>query len=319
MKSWSMHFDNGRATLEPREADKPQPKAGELLVRVKAASLNRGEFIPPAPGATTPPKASGNEAVGEVEAVGAGVSGFRAGDRVMGRASGGFAEFTIMNAIETMQVPASMSFEDAAAVPLVFLVTYDMLVAQGGLAKGEWLLVTGVTSGVGVACAQLAALLGAKTIGTSGSPQKLEKLDIALGIPTRKPDFAAQVLEATGGKGANLAVNNVGGTMFAECVKSLAYRGRLAIVGYMDGTFSASIDLEAVHSKRLKIFGVSNKLRPAAERAETVAGFARDVLPAFADGRIRPMIDRVFPMAEAPAALAYMESDAQVGKIVLAA
>jgi NADPH:quinone reductase-like Zn-dependent oxidoreductase len=112
-------------------------------------------------------------------------------------------------------------------------------------------------------------------------------------------------------------VNNVGGTVFAECVRALAYQGRLATVGYLDRTMTSEIDLEALHSKRLRLFGVSNKLRTAAQRAETVRGFAHDVLPALADGRIRPLVDKVFGFAELPAAQAYMESDAQVGKIVV--
>jgi NADPH:quinone reductase-like Zn-dependent oxidoreductase len=112
-------------------------------------------------------------------------------------------------------------------------------------------------------------------------------------------------------------VNNVGGTVFAECVRALAYQGRLATVGYLDRTMTSEIDLEALHSKRLHLFGVSNKLRTAAQRSETVRGFARDVLPALADGRIRPLLDKVFAFAELPAAKAYMESDAQIGKIAI--
>jgi NADPH:quinone reductase-like Zn-dependent oxidoreductase len=126
-------------------------------------------------------------------------------------------------------------------------------------------------------------------------------------------------MKATDGKGVDLVVNTVGGTVFAECIRALAFRGRLAMVGYVDGVMSSELDLEALHAKRLRLFGVSNKLRTAPQRAETVAGFTRDVLPAFADGRIRPVIDKVFPLDELPAAKAYMESDAQLGKIVVRA
>ena len=124
-------------------------------------------------------------------------------------------------------------------------------------------------------------------------------------------------MKATDGKGVSLVVNNVGGTVFAECVKSLAFEGRLAIVGHMDRTHSAPLDLEALHGKRLTVFGVSNRFRTAAQRAETVRGFVNDVLPFFADGRLRPLVDKVFAFDELPAAIELMESDAHVGKIAV--
>jgi NADPH2:quinone reductase len=125
------------------------------------------------------------------------------------------------------------------------------------------------------------------------------------------------VMQATGGKGANLVVNSVGGSVFAECVRSLAFEGRLAIVGYVDGIMRSEMDIEALHSKRLTLFGVSNRLRNAAQRAVTVRGFAADILPFIADGRIRPVIDRVFAFADLPAAKNYMESNAHLGKIAV--
>ena len=124
-------------------------------------------------------------------------------------------------------------------------------------------------------------------------------------------------MRATGNRGVNLVVNNVGGTVFAECIRALAYEGRLATVGYLDRKLTAEIGLEALHAKRLHLFGVSNRLRPAAERALTVRAFERDFLPYFADGRLAPVIDRVFPFAELPAAHAYFESNAMVGKVVV--
>jgi len=321
MKAWTIRFQNGKAVLEPAELDKPQPKAGELLVRVRASSLNRGEFIAGhgLHGATSEPKPAGGEAAGDVEAVGEGVKDFRPGDRVMGRARGAFAEYAIMSAKEAMLKPSQLSYGEAASVPLVFLVAYDMLYTQGGLKKGECLLVTGVTSGVGVACVQLGKFIGAKVIGTSGSQAKLDKLGLDVAICTRQPDFAARVREATGGKGADLAVNNVGGSVIPEIIRSLAYQGRLAIVGYVDGKTTSEVDFDAVHAQRLKIFGVSNKNRTLEERAANVAAFVKDVLPAFAKETVRPVIDQMFPMAELPKALAYMESDKHVGKIVVSA
>jgi len=322
MKAYWIRTEQGRTVLELKETSAPEPKPGELTVRVRAAALNRGEFIV-AHGlhkAGTEAKRAGQEAAGEVVSVGAGVTEFKPGDRVMGRAPGGFAEIVGMDARESMRVPDRLSWEEAASVPLVFLVAYDMIFTNGELKPSEWLLVTGVSSGVGIASLQTAKMIGAKVIGTTTADAKLERLaalGLDLGIATRGADFAARARDATGGKGVDLAVNTVGGTVFEECLRALAYRGRLATVGYVDGVMSAKIDLEALHSKRLRLFGVSNKLRSAAERAETVRGFVRDVLPAMADGRVRPVIDKVFDFAQLPGAKAYMESNAQIGKIIL--
>jgi NADPH:quinone reductase-like Zn-dependent oxidoreductase len=225
-----------------------------------------------------------------------------------------------MDEPDAIPVPDNLSWEDAAATPITFLVVYDMLVQQGGLKAGEWLLVTGVSSGVGVAALQAAKALGAKVIGTSGSSAKLQKLKtlgLDVAIETRKPDFSKQVLEATGGQGVNLVVNNVGGSVFAETIKSLAYMGRHATVGYLDGVLEAKLDIEALHSKRLKLFGVSNKLRTAAQRAETVKGFTKDFLPLFASGKLKPLVDKVYDFKDLPAAKARMESDSHAGKIVV--
>jgi len=318
MKAYWIAPGPAGTVVELRDTPTPEPKAGELLVRVRASSLNRGELLGGKPGA--PAKAGGGECAGEVVKAGEGVTGFAAGDRVMGRCAGGFAEHSLMDAREAMRVPPALGWEEAAATPLVFLVVYDMLVAQGHLAAGQWLLVTGVSSGVGVAALQTGKALGARVIGTSGSPDKLArlaKLGLDVGIRTRAADFHDAVMKATDGKGVSLVVNNVGGTVFAECVKSLAFEGRLAIVGHMDRTHSATLDLEALHGKRLTVFGVSNRFRSAGQRAETVRGFVKDVLPLLADGRLRPVVDKVFPFADLPAAITFMESDAQVGKIVV--
>jgi NADPH:quinone reductase-like Zn-dependent oxidoreductase len=195
-----------------------------------------------------------------------------------------------------------------------------MLVAHGGVERGEWVLITGASSGVGVASLQVGKALGANVIGTSGSQQKLAKLaelGLDVGVATRGGGFHDAAMKATAGKGVDLVVNTVGGTVFAECIRSLAYEGRLATVGYLDRTLKAEIDLEALHAKRLHLFGVSNKLRPAAERAQTVRAFEKDLLPYFADGRIVPIVDRVFAFAELAAAHAYFDSDAVIGKVVV--
>ena len=304
--------------VELRDTATPEPKAGEILVRVRAASLNRGELLGGVYG--TAPKPGGGECAGEVVKVGEGVTGVAIGARMMGRCGGGFAELAVMDAREALRVPERLTWEEAAATPLTFIVVYDMLIAQGHLAAGQWLLVTAVSSGVGVAALQTAKALGARVIGTSGSAEKLarlEKLGLDVGLCTRAGDFHDAVVKATDGKGVNLVVNNVGGSVFGECMKSLAFEGRLATVGHLDRVLSAALDIELLHRKRLTVFGVSNRLRTAAQRAETVRAFSRDVLPYFAGGRLRPLVDRVFGFDELPAAVQFMESDAQIGKIVV--
>ena len=303
-------IDPSDMSLALRPAPQPQPAPGKLLVRVRAAGLNRGELLRHGLTQPGPAKIGGTEGAGEVE-------GSRA--RVMGRLPGSFAEYALMDESDAIPVPPNLSWEEAAAIPITFLVVYDM-VQQGALGKNEWLLVTGASAGVGVAALLAAKALGAKVIGTSGSEDKLSKLSslgLDVAIRTRKPDFAAKVLEVTGGKGADLVVNNVGGSVFAECVSSLGYEGRLATVGYVDGVMKGEMDIEALHAKRLTLFGVSNKMRNGAQRGVTVEGFKRDWLPLFASGRLKPLIDRVYDFKDLPQAKARMEADAHVGKIVV--
>src|SRR6185503_11853762 len=186
---------------------------------------------------------------------------------------------------------------------LVFMVAHDMLVAHGKLERGEWLLITGVSSGVGVASLQAGKALGAHVIGTSGSAEKLAKLarlGLDVGVATRGGGFHEPAMKATAGKGVDLVVNTVGGSVFAECVRSLAFEGRLATVGYVDDTLKAEIDLQALHARRLTLFGVSNKLRTPEQRAAGVPRFVADLMPAFAEGRIHPVIDSAFPLEKLP-------------------
>ena len=320
MKSYWIVTKGHEAVLELRDVPEPKPKRDEIVVRVHASALNRGELFVGGAVHGGPEKLGGSECSGEVHALGEGVTGWKVGDRVMGRARGAWAPYAVMEARQILPLPARLTWEQAAAIPSSFITSYEAIVRLGKLKAGEWLLVLGASSGVGVGAIQIAQVLGARSIGTSGSAQKLEKLKsigLDVGICTRAPDFSAQVRELTGGKGADVALNLVGGTVFPEILRGLAYQGRVAIVGYVDHTFSAEIDLNATHVNRFDIFGVSNSKLPAEEKALSTRGFERDILPALVDGRITPLVDRVFAFEELPAAKRHMDADAMVGKIVV--
>lgn len=322
MKSYWMQVVDGQAHIELRECDKPRPGPGQVLVHMRAASLNRGEFLLEhglhKPGAAKP---IGIEAAGEVVECGPDVSEFKPGDKVMGRCAGAFSEYVLMSVKEAMHKPDSLSWEEASGVALTSLVVHDMLVIQGRIKAGEWVFIAGVSSGVGVSALTMAKALGAKVIGTSGSQQKLDRLagmGLDLGLCMRGPGFYEAVMKATDGKGVDLVINTVGGTVFEECIRSMAFEARLAMVGYVDNVLTAQIDLKALHAKRLTLFGVSNKQRTAQQKAEYVPHFKEQILPLIAQGKIRPVVDRVLPFEQLLQARQVMEDGEHIGKIVLA-
>jgi NADPH:quinone reductase-like Zn-dependent oxidoreductase len=321
MKAYWIRHEAGKAELYLRELPVPVPAPGQLLLRVRAASLNRGDLLGTISFHRAPEgRPAGVDAAGEVHAVGANVKGFKPGDRIMARSRGCFAEYVLVDPGLATPIPAGFSWEKAAAIPISYVTAWEALIQFGRLKAGETLLIAGASSGVGVCSIQLGKVLGAKVIGVSTSEAKLGKLK-ALGLDeailARGEDFSAKVLELTGGKGADLAVNLVGGTVFASCQRSLGKFGRLAIVGYVDGVMTTPLDLEAAHGKRHEIFGISNAPLTPEMRAVATQGFERDVLPAIIDGRIAPVIDRVFPFDELPAAKAYVDAGGQIGKVVV--
>ena len=322
MQSYWMQNDGEKANIELREIEVPKPAADQILIRVRAAGLNRGEFIlGHGLHQSGSAKQIGMEAAGEVVACGDRITEFKVGDRVMGRCPGAFAEFALIPGREVLLMPPSLTWEQAAAVPLTSMVVFDMLVVQGQLKAGEWVLIPGVSSGVGVTALAMAKALGAKVIGTSGSQSKIDQLKplgLDLGICTRLPNFYDAVMQATNNKGVDLVVNTVGGSVFAECIRTLAFQGRLATVGYVDGVLKAEIDIEALHAKRLKLFGVSNKFRNADQRAESTPIFKKQILPLMAQGKCLPMVYRVYPFNQLLEAKALMDSSQHLGKIVLA-
>ena len=271
MKSWWIRTADNAMSLELRDIPVPQPEPGQVGIRIRAAALNRGEFIA-GHGLHTASKArpAGFEAAGEVTSLGAGVTRWK--------------------------------------------------VVHGRLAAGEWVLVTGISSGVGVAALQVAKALGAKVIGTSGSLDKLDRLK-ALGLDvalhTRKPDFVPAVMQATHNQGVDLVVNNVGGSVFPACIEAMGFQARLAMVGYVDGLVEAPMDLGALHSKRLQLFGVSNKMRTLSHRIAAAQALERDLLPMVVDGRVTPLVDQVFALEDLPAAQQIMQGNQHLGKLVV--
>lgn len=298
----------------------PTPGVDEIIVRVKAASFNRGEFAAAqnAPAAVEG-KPAGIECAGEIVGLGSPDSRFTEGTRIMGRARMAFSEFAIFRKEDAIPVPDSFSWEEAACASITYLVAHDMLFSEARLGD-EWLLITGVPSGVGLASLQLGKLKGAKVIGTSRSQDKIEKLkELGLdhGLVYNEQEFTQKVTEITDNNGVDVIVNCVGGGVFANCLGILTYQGRLATVGHLDGIGRAEIDLKALHKKRLKLFGVSNQLRQPEERAESIALFSNDILPAMAERKIVPVIDQVFAFDKCQKGLDYMRSNNQIGKIVI--
>ena len=322
MKSYWIQTQGQGMHLDMREVEVPQPQAGQLRVRLHAAALNRGELIAGhglhAP--NQPARAAGFEAAGVVDAVGPGVSRFQVGDAVMGRCDGAFAEFGLMHEAEIHPKPATLNWAQAASSIITYSTAHDTLMVQGHLRAGEWVLVTGVTSGVGVACLQLAKALGARVIGSSGSADKLARLQsLGLDVPlhTRAAGIAQATLAATEQRGADVAVLSVGGSVLDECIQALGFQGRLGVIGYVDGDVRPTLDLLSLHKKRLHIYGVSNKMRQMPHRIEAAQRFAHDVLPLMSRGDVVPLVDRVYPFDQLTQAQRDMESNQQVGKLVL--
>ena len=296
----------------------PQPGPGQLLVRVKAASINRGESV--LLKTKLPAGAGGIDAAGEVVAVGSKVAKFKPGDRVAGRCAGGFAQLAAMNEFEAIALPAQLSYEQAACLPVSFVVAHDALIVHGRLSKGEMVLITGVSSAVGVAALAIAKFAGASVIGTSRSAEKLQKLKafgLDLGIEATTGGFSSQVKQATQERGANIAIDTVGAAFFREILDSLAVDGRYATIGQMTGAPKVELDMDAFAMRRLHLFGVSNRLRTPEQKAQSAQRFAEELMPAIVRGEVRPIIDRVFALDEVEAAHRHVYADRQLGKVVI--
>lgn len=310
----------GPEVLEPREAERPRLEAHQVLVRVRAAGVNRADALQrlgryPAPDGV-PRDIPGLEHAGVVEAVGERVAAWVPGDRVMGIVGGGaYAEYVAVDARHLIAIPESWSFEQAAAVPEAFITAHDALM-QVGIEADDRVLIHAVGSSVGLALLQLARGAGAEVVGTSRTAAKLERAARELGL--------ARGIETGGGfDGAELAgqidviCDLVGGPYLKGNLEALAQHGRIIVIGLTGGR-TAEIDLGLLLRKRALLVGTVLRSRSSEEKSVLTRRFAELVLPQFAEGTLRPLVDRVFPMREAAAAHRYLEESRNFGSIVLA-
>jgi len=305
--------------------ERPQPalKAGEVLIRVHAAGINRPDVLqrlghyPVPPGASDLP---GLEVAGEIVGGELGDSGFQQGDMVCALVQGGgYAEYCAAPLAQCLPLPAGLSAVEAASLPETFFTVWTNVFDRAGLKEGETLLVQGGTSGIGVTAIQLATALGHRVFATAGSDDKCracEELGAERGINYRSEDFVAVVKELTGGKGVDVVLDMVAGDYVGREIDCLADDGRIALIALLGGS-KANIDLGQVLRRRLSISGSTLRPRPVAFKAAIARALREHVWPLFAQGKIKPVIYKTFRLEQAAEAHALMESSAHVGKIVL--
>jgi NADPH2:quinone reductase len=313
----------GPEVLQPCERPVPTLKPGEVLIRVHAAGVNRPDVFqrlgqyPVPPGASDLP---GLEVAGEIVDGDLGDSGFKKGDLVCALVQGGgYAEYCAAPLEQCLPVPQGLSPLEAAALPETFFTVWSNVFQRGALGEGETLLVQGGSSGIGTTAIQLAKALGHRVFATAGSPDKCracEDLGAERAINYKTEDFAPIVKELTGGKGVDVVLDMVGGDYVAREVACLADDGRIVIIALLGGA-KANVDLGQVLRRRLTITGSTLRPRPVAFKAQIARELRERVWPLLAAGQIKPVIYKTFPLDEAAAAHALMESSAHVGKIML--
>ena len=309
----------GPEVLEIVERPRPAIAPDQVLVRVRAAGLNRADLLqrrgryPAPPG--WPADIPGLEYAGEIESVGAAVSRRRPGDRVMGLVGGGAcAEFLAVHEAELLPIPRSLTLAEAAAIPESFLTAWDALVVRGRIAAGHRVLVHAIGSGLGTAALQVARALGATVIGTSRTPAKLERaraLGLEQGIDSSDGGFADEIVEPV-----DIVLDVIGAPAWAENLRALAPCGRLVLLGFL-GASTGALDLEPVLRKRIEVVGTVMRPRGPEERAPLVARAERELLPLFESGRLRPVVARTLSMERVAEAHRDMERNDVFGKIVL--
>ena len=317
----------GAGRLEVCEVERPQARADRVRVRVRAAGLNRADLLqkrgryPAPPGA--PADIPGLEFAGEVEQLGEDARAWRTGQRVFGITAGGAqAEYVVVPESHLAEIPERLSFEEAAAVPEVFITAHDALFTQGRLRTGERVLIHAVGSGVGTAAAQLARAAGAGAVyGTARTAEKIERaqefgMDKGVVVGDDPRAFANSVSSWTGGGGVNVVLDLVGSSYLDANLEALAVRGRLLLVGTLGGA-SAALNFRHVMGKRLRIIGTVLRARSVEEKAAAVRRFAAEVVPLFARGLVRPVIDAAFDLKEVGDAYDRLESNETFGKVIL--
>jgi putative PIG3 family NAD(P)H quinone oxidoreductase len=313
----------GPEVLVPDRMPVPEPGPGEVLIRVAAAGVNRPDVLQRQGGYAPPPGASGVpglEVAGEVVALGPDTERWRVGDRTMALvAGGGYAEYCVAPGPQVLPVPEALSAVEAGAVPETFFTVWTNVFERGRLRPGESFLVHGGSSGIGTTAIQLASTFGATVLATAGSADKCracEGLGAARAINYREEDFVAAAKEATGGKGVDLILDMVGGDYVDRNLKALAVEGRLVQIAWLKGA-KVSLDLTPVMLKRLTLTGSTLRPRSVEQKGEIARALEARVWPLLASGKVKPLIYRTFPLAEAAAAHSLMESSEHTGKIVL--
>ncbi|MGW8282712.1 MAG: NAD(P)H-quinone oxidoreductase [Gemmatimonadota bacterium] len=312
--------------LELVDVDGGQPGAGQLGVAVHATAVNRADILQRRGGYPAPPgwpaDIPGLEFSGTVEDVGEGVDESVVGSWVMGiLGGGGYAERVVTDESHVLGIPAGLQFVEAAAVPEAFFTAYDALVVQGGLRPGMTVLIHAAGSGVGTAAMQVARAFGASRIFGTASAGKLEAIaarELPLDVPIdyTRQSFRDVIRRETSGRGVDIVMDLVGATYWSDNVASLAGRGRLLLVGLLGGTM-AQINLGVLMRRRLTVIGTVLRSRTAEEKAELTELVRRDLSHLFAAGELEAVVDRVFPLAEAAEAHAYVEQNRNLGKVML--
>lgn len=309
-----------------QDVSRPTPGPEEVLVRVRAATLNRADLGVAAGGAHGamggPGTILGLDFAGEVAAVGSAVKGVKPGDRVTASGAGGYAEYAVADMARVLPVPdRNMSWEQAATLPVALATMHDALVVNGRLAKGESVMILGASSGVGIMGMQIAKFMGASlVVGTStdaGRRARLKEFGADVAVNTRDADWADQVLAATGGKGVNLVVDQVSAATINAAMRCTAITGRIVNVGRLGGS-KGEFDFDLHANRRIAYIGVTHRTRSRDEIRAEYAAMKRDLWDAVQEGRFSIPIDKVFPLDEAVEALAYMKANKHFGKIALA-
>jgi putative PIG3 family NAD(P)H quinone oxidoreductase len=325
MKAVLLDGFGGVDVMKIGEVAKPLPGEGQVLIKVHATTVNRPDLVqrmgnyPPPPGDS---EILGLEVAGVIESLGAGVSGFSIGDRVMTLVGGGaYAEYAVAYASHLMPIPASMSFIEAACVCESYITAFLNIFIVGGLKDNNTVIIHGGGGGVNTAGVQLCKALTPNTrIIVTASPEKLERvksLGADLVINFREtPDFSDAVKEFTNKKGADVILDHVGAKYLAPNMNSLGYAGRLVIIGVISG-IKAELNLALMMVKRQQIIGSVLRSRPVKDKGDIVAEFTRTALPRFADRTIVPIIEKVFALDDVVEAHKMMEEDKHFGKIVL--